>query len=48
MRWPSTELLKRVKLTLEVLLLLLLVPLMMFMLAKDRGAAATKIGLAGR
>jgi hypothetical protein len=47
MSWPSTERLERVKLTLEVLLLIMLVPLMLFMLGKDRSAAA-KIGLAAK
>lgn len=47
MRWPSTEQLQRIKLSLEVLTLLLLLPLMLFMLGKDRAAAA-KIGLAAR
>src|SRR6185437_14643298 len=44
MTWPSTEKLQRIKLALEVLLLLLLVPLMLYTLAKDRATAA-KIGL---
>lgn len=47
MTWPSSERLERIKLTLEVLLLLMLIPLMFFMLGKDR-AAATKIGLAAK
>jgi len=47
MTWPSTEKLQRIKLALEVLLLLLLVPLMLYTLAKDRATAA-KIGLAAR
>lgn len=47
MTWPSVEKLERVKLTLEVLLLLLLLPLMLFMLGKDKAAAA-KIGLMGK
>lgn len=47
MRWPSTEQLQRIKLSLEVLTLLLLLPLMLFMLGKDRAAAA-KIGLAAK
>lgn len=44
MRWPSTEQLQRIKLTLEVLLLFLLIPLMLYTLAKDR-SAAVRIGL---
>lgn len=47
MTLPSKERLEQVKLSLEVLLLILLVPLMLFMLGKDRAAAA-KIGLAAR
>lgn len=47
MTWPGTPKLERIKLSLEVLLLLLLVPLMLFMLGKDRSAAA-KIGLAAK
>lgn len=47
MRWPSTEQLQRIKLSLEVLLLLMLIPLFLYMLANDRASAA-KIGLAAR
>lgn len=47
MRWPSSDTLKHLKLTLEVLILLLLLPLMLYTLAKDRAGAA-KIGLAAR
>jgi hypothetical protein len=47
MRWPSTEQLQRIKLTLEVLLLFMLVPLMLYTLAKDRATAA-KIGLTAK
>jgi hypothetical protein len=46
-RLPSSDTLKQVKLTLEVIILLLLVPLMIYTLAKDRAGAA-KIGLAAR
>jgi hypothetical protein len=35
MRWPSTEQLQRLKLSLEVLLLLLLVPLILYTLHHD-------------
>jgi hypothetical protein len=44
MKWIGKESLERAKLTLEVLLLLLLVPLMLYTLAKDHATAA-KIGL---
>lgn len=47
MSWPGKELLERTKLTLEVLLLLLLVPLMLYTLSKDR-KTAMQIGLAAR
>jgi hypothetical protein len=47
MRWPGIEKLRQVKLTLEVLLLLILIPVLLYTLGKDRNAA-TKIGLAAR
>jgi hypothetical protein len=45
--WPSSSSLERIKLTLEVILLLLLVPLMLYTLAHDR-KGATQLGLAIR
>lgn len=39
MKLPSAERLQQVKLTLEVILLLLLVPLLIYTLAHDRRAA---------
>ncbi len=47
MSWPSKEKLERTKLTLEVLLLLLLIPLMLYTLTKDH-RAATQLGLAAK
>lgn len=44
MKLPPEEKLRHVKLVLEVALLLLLVPLMLFTLSKDR-ARATMLGL---
>ncbi len=47
MKWPSTDKLQRLKLLLEVLLLLLLVPLVYHALIKG-GPHAALAGLAGR
>lgn len=47
MRWPGLEQLKRTKLALEIALLLILIPVVLYTLSKDRHAAA-QIGLAAR
>lgn len=47
MRWPSKGTLETTKLTLEVLLLLLLVPLLIYTLTQDH-RAAIQLGLAAK
>jgi hypothetical protein len=47
MTWPSSEQLQRAKLALEVLLLLVLIPIMLYALTKDHKAAAA-IGIAAK
>lgn len=44
MSWPSTEQLQRIKLSLEVLLLIVLIGVMLFTLSHDR-TSALLIGL---
>jgi hypothetical protein len=47
-KWPSMDKLQQLKLTLEVIVLLLLVPLFLVHLAKGDHKSAAMVGLAAR